>query len=84
MGRKTLKLQAVPTLNLPVKSHGSYQHSERRHINVVRDRAQEAKTSNYTNFASLIKRTKALKCLDSWITESNGNELKLTSFAPKN
>ena len=65
-GKKTLRLQALPTINLPVKSHET-PVVERRHINIVtefKDVDMEQQLC-YNNFPELIKRVENLK-LQHW------------------
>ncbi|XP_047137374.1 uncharacterized protein LOC124813866 [Hydra vulgaris] len=67
-GRKTLRLGVVPTLNLPVKSHPTTKPTERRHLNIVKDRTTINKNAYkpvYNTFEEFKMRIQKLK-LNEW------------------
>ena len=80
-GRKTLKLNALPTLNLPVKSHESAPTTERREIIRHVTETFEAPMPTYTNFQELCIRAEKLK-LQPWTLTRNDSGLEL-SFPSK-
>ena len=80
-GKKTLKLNALPSINLPIKSHNCLPSVERR-INVRH--SQEASNSKskiyfYTSFDEFYKRI-ALLQLNDWNVTSSQNAVVLRKF----
>ena len=73
-GRKTLKLEAIPTQNLPIKSHDSIKPPERRHINIVKDMVVESteniKKPAYKDWTEFCNRVQKLK-LHQWNIKFN-------------
>ena len=60
---------AIPTLNMPIKSHDSVTN-EREPRNIVKDyEAPSIKKHIYETFNEFCSRVKKLKRLDSWIVE---------------
>ena len=49
-GKKTLRLKAIPSINLPEKSHEKQPNKERRHINIVKDVVKLQNTTIYKSF----------------------------------
>ena len=47
IGEKTLQLKAVPSINLPEKSHEKQLNKERKHINIVKDIVKPQNTTIY-------------------------------------
>eukprot|EP00112_Aurelia_sp_Birch-Aquarium-sp1_P011129 Seg2347.5 transcript_id=Seg2347.5/GoldUCD/mRNA.D3Y31 product="hypothetical protein" protein_id=Seg2347.5/GoldUCD/D3Y31 len=78
-GRKALRPGAVPTLNLPEKSHPAKQIAERRPISVVKEFKEGEKQDCYKSFKELCKRTKRLK-LPGWQLEESQAKLGLKLF----
>ena len=62
-GKKTLKLGALPTVNLPQRScESTLKSPERRHINIVQERSTDDKTVVvYKHFADFVKKVNKMK-----------------------
>ena len=77
--RKTLKLLAIPTKNLPKKSHEKSQHPERKHQHIVQDRASDKILNSkcYKSFLEFKNRANKLKLTDNWMVTHHE---KTTSF----
>ena len=61
-GKKQMKLGAVPTINLPIKSHEREKTAERRHINIVKDTVPSSKHKDaYKNIDHFAKSVSKLK-----------------------
>eukprot|EP00795_Rhopilema_esculentum_P015307 gene15307-6524_t len=79
-GRKVLRFGAIPTENLPEKSHPSKPIKERKHTSVVQDRVvEQAKTDLYQSLEEVVKRAAKLK-IPAWQQESVSNQLRLKLF----
>nr|XP_047140696.1 uncharacterized protein LOC124815893 [Hydra vulgaris] len=57
-GRKSLRLEALPTVNLPIKSHEKEKKAPRRHISIVKDIVPQ-KRIKYLNLTDLQKKTQS-------------------------
>lgn len=82
-GHKTLRLEALPTINLPMKSQDKLK-TERRQIirqSEVNDTMNSTRQYYYENFADLCKRVASLKLNDWYITVS-GNDIIFKRFSP--
>ncbi|XP_047122320.1 uncharacterized protein LOC124805854 [Hydra vulgaris] len=79
-GRKTLKLGAIPLLNIPKKSHETVKAPERRHISIVKDilTTEEKHTDKYKNFSELTNIVKKLKL--NWFISYDKNFISFKSF----
>ena len=64
-GRKTIKLGALPILNLPQKSHSTFKSPERRHINIVKETEPLIPKKWCKSFTELCSKTATLK-LTNW------------------
>lgn len=73
-----MRLEVVPTKNLPEKSHESYKHPERRHLDIVKNIPQVVKPA-YKSFKELCNRTKMLK-LNNWKVDATEISLCLKFF----
>ena len=79
-GRKTLRFGAVPSENLPQKSHPSRPVKERRHLHIVQDKVvTQAKGMSYKSFEEVKKRVAKLK-LPCWQQDVAENQLTLKQF----
>ena len=77
-GRKTIKLGALPSTNLPVKSDETPKANERRHIDIIRDTNNKQETQDvYKNFKELCDRTLKLKSLENWKIDCTEDYLRL-------
>ncbi|XP_012566352.2 uncharacterized protein LOC105850424 [Hydra vulgaris] len=79
-GRKSLRLEALPTVNLPIKSHEKEKKVPRRHISIVKDIVPQ-KLINYSNLIDLQKKTQKLK-LSGWEMTCNENNIKFKKLLP--
>ncbi|XP_065645886.1 uncharacterized protein LOC136076375 [Hydra vulgaris] len=77
--RKTLKLLAIPTKNLPKKSHKKSQHPGRKHQHIVQDRASDKILNSkcFKSFLEFKNRANKLKLTDNWMVTHHE---KTTSF----
>ena len=66
-GKKTLRLGAIPTINLPIKSHTTKRFPEWRHKNSVQDSPsiQLEEEIKYKSFDDVVKKLRPLK-LKGW------------------
>ena len=77
-GRKTIKLGALPSTNLPVKSHDTPEANERRHINIARDINNKQETQDvYKKSKELCDRKLKLKSLENWKIVCTDDYLRL-------
>eukprot|EP00112_Aurelia_sp_Birch-Aquarium-sp1_P015696 Seg3501.1 transcript_id=Seg3501.1/GoldUCD/mRNA.D3Y31 product="hypothetical protein" protein_id=Seg3501.1/GoldUCD/D3Y31 len=76
-GRKTLRPGAIPTKNLPTKSHPTVACVERRHINIVKD-AQEEKKFAYKSFQNLKQGLQKLR--SNWVVSEHESFVNLQLF----
>ena len=62
-GKKTLRLGAIPTINLPIESHAKKKFPERRHVNIVQDSPsiQLEEEIKYKSFGDVVKKLRPLK-----------------------
>nr|XP_047132581.1 uncharacterized protein LOC124811270 [Hydra vulgaris] len=79
-GRKSLRLEALPTVNLSIKSHEKEKKVPRRHISIVKDIVPQ-KRINYSNLIDLQKKTQKLK-LSGWEMTCNENNIKFKKLLP--
>ena len=78
--RRTLRFGAVPSENLPQKSHPSRPVKERRHLHIVQDKVvTPAKGMSYKSFEEVKKRVAKLK-LPCWQQDVAENQLTLKQF----
>ena len=79
-GRKALRFDAVPTENLPQKSHASKPVKERRHLNIVQDKiVTQPNCMSYQSFEEVTKRVAKLK-LPTWQQKVSNSQLTLEQF----
>ena len=82
-GRKTIRLGALPSSNLPKKSHETRKTPERRHINIVQEReatpTKELARTTYFNFVDFYSRIRELK-LNDWKLEFNDSQVTFKKF----
>ena len=77
-GRKAIKLGALPSTNLPVKSHDTPEANERRHINIARDINNKQETQDvYKKSKELCDTKLKLKCLENWKIDCTEDYLRL-------
>ena len=77
MGKKALRFGALPSKNLPQKSHPNEELKERRHLNIVKDIIREPRGNYcYATFKELCSRTEHLK-LAQWEREILSNRISL-------
>ena len=77
MGKKALRFGALPSKNLPQKSHPKEELKERRHLNIVKDIIREPRGNYcYATFKELCSRTEHLK-LAQWEREILSNRISL-------
>lgn len=81
-GRKTLRLGAVPSLNLPVKSHET-PIAYRRKLDVVCSKP-EVKTVCYKHWNDFLARTTKSKKTNNWQLCNINNDTKLISNILRN
>ena len=73
----------MSTQQLPVKSHSKITSQERRHINIVQDRANEKSGPIYKNFSELCKRVQNLKLKDDWEVFYEENKVLFKLLTPR-
>ncbi|CAB4007370.1 uncharacterized transposon-derived, partial [Paramuricea clavata] len=79
-GRKALVVGALPTINLPERSHQAKLAPARRPLTIVNQNAQNTTEKDcYKNFKELCERTKKLK-LPEWQQECTSEKLVLKLF----
>ena len=81
-GMKQVKLGAIPTKNLPTKSHETKKPPERRHINIVRDHEPASSSVEkicYKDFPHFEKAIKPLK-LHGWNVSHLDDNIHFKSF----
>ena len=68
MIKKKPKFGALPTLNIPKRSHNTTKPKARRALSVVNDNTstEEPRKKCYSSFSELCKRIKVLKTLNEW------------------
>ena len=76
--KKTLRLGAVPTINLPIESHATKKFPERRHVNIVQDgpSIQLEEEIKYKSFDDVVKKIRPLK-LKGWTLTLNDTVISL-------
>ena len=75
-----LRFGAIPTENLPDKSHPSQPTKERKHTSVVQERVvKQAKTDLQQSLEEVVKRAAKLK-IPAWQQGSASNQLRLKLF----
>ena len=76
-----MRLNAVPTQNLPIKSHVLSKNPERRHLSVVNENSIAIETSEsvYKSFSELNKRVGKLK-LSDWDVKNTDTNISLKQF----
>ncbi|XP_065664211.1 uncharacterized protein LOC136086000 [Hydra vulgaris] len=80
--RKTLKLLAVPTKNVPQKSHENSQQPERKHQHIVQDRASDKILNSkcYKSFLEFKNRANKLKLTDNWIVTHHEKAISFKKY----
>ena len=66
MTKKKLRFGALPTVNMPRRSHDSKPPEQRPAQAVVRDVEPESRSSCYKSFIEFCERTKSLKSIGDW------------------
>ena len=77
-GKKTLRLRAIPTINLPIESHAKKKFPEWRHVNIVQDSPsiQHEEEIKYKSFGDVVKKLRPLK-LKGWTLTLNDTVISL-------
>ena len=78
MVKKKPKIGALPTLNMPKRSHDTTKPAARPLRSVVNDNpVTESSNKYYQSFSDLCKRVKTLKTLNNWIVQELEDRLVL-------
>ena len=80
MTKKRPRFGALPTLNMPQKSHQREKPPSRRPISIVKDQSlidEKSKKALYNDFVEVCKRVRPLKILSEWTVQEKEDRLLL-------